>query len=120
VTFSGTPIVGTNIGSSDDNCWSFDNSQAYRADVTALVTGNGNYGISNFTKADANVNGLELVVFYDDGNASNNRDIVMFNGNDSNVQNTFDADGWNVTLPGINSAAGTATMDMVAPGRADL
>src|SRR5437870_6705369 len=25
VTFAGTPITGTNIGFSDDNCWSFDN-----------------------------------------------------------------------------------------------
>src|SRR5207247_8024802 len=50
VTFAGTPIVGTNIGFSDDNCWSFDNSQGYRADVTTLVTGDGSYALSGFRK----------------------------------------------------------------------
>jgi len=113
VTFAGTPIVGSNIGSSADNCWGFTNSQAYRADVTSLVSGNGDYAVADFTKAGVEVNGLELVVFYDDGDQANNRDIVMFNGNDSNVSNAFDADGWNVSLPGIDYTAGAASMDMV-------
>ncbi|MGH2414946.1 MAG: hypothetical protein ACRDEA_14905, partial [Microcystaceae cyanobacterium] len=34
VTFDGNAVTGTNIGFSDDNFWGFDNSQAYRADVT--------------------------------------------------------------------------------------
>lgn len=113
VTFGGTSVTGTNIGSSADNCWGYENSQAYRADVTSLVSGNGDFAVADFTKAGVEVNGLQLVVFYDDGNVDNNRDIVMFNGNDSNVPNPFDADGWNVTLPGINYTSGSATMDMV-------
>ena len=51
VTFGGTPITGTNIGTASDNNWSFTNSQAYRADVTSLVTGNAAYSLSNFVKA---------------------------------------------------------------------
>ena len=59
------------------------------------------------------INGTSLLVFYDDGNDANNRDVVLFDGNDSNVPgNGFDADGWNVSLPGINYTSGTAGMDL--------
>src|SRR5882672_3115139 len=34
IRLNARPITGVNIGFSDDNCWGFDNSQAYRADVT--------------------------------------------------------------------------------------
>ena len=114
VTFNGTPITGTNIGFSDDNCWPlFGNSQAYRADVTSLVTGNGDYTLAAFIKGDvADINGASLIVFFDDGNDTNNRDVVLFDGNDSNIPNIYDADGWNVTLSGINYASGTASIDL--------
>jgi hypothetical protein len=112
VTFNGAPIVGTNIGLSSDNCWGFTNSQAYRADVTSLVTGNGAYSLANFTNASAEINGVSLMVFFNDGNVANNRDIVMFDGNDSNTPNSYDATGWNVSLPGINYSSGSASMEL--------
>ncbi len=112
VTFAGTGITGANIGFSDNNCWGFDNSQAYRANVTSLVPGNGSYSLSDFLKADADINGVSLIVFFDDGDDGNNRDVVLFDGNDSNIPNIFDADGWNVTLAGINYDSGTASMDL--------
>jgi len=98
------PVVGTNIGFSNDNCWGFENSQAYRADVTAIVTatGNGAYNLTGFGAGGVNTNGASLLVFFDDGNSLNDRDIVIFDGNDSNIPNSFDADGWNVSLSGIN------------------
>jgi len=113
VTFAGSPITGTNIGVSSSNCWSFDNSQAWRADVTSLVPGDGNYTIANLIKANAEINGVELVVFYQDADPSNNKDVVIFDGNDSNVSNSFDALGWNVTLSGINYTAGNASIEMI-------
>ena len=114
VSFAATAVTGSNIGLSNDNCWSYDNSQAYRADVTSLVSGNGAYALANFTKdsGNVNVNGASLLVFFDDGNATNNRDVVLFDGNDSNIVNTFDADGWNVSLPGINYTSGTAAFTL--------
>ena len=113
VTFAGTDITGTNIGLSSDNCWDFQNSQAYYADVTSLVTGDGTYALDGFIDTDVEINGASLIVFFDDGDDSNNRDVVLFHGNDSNVvDNGFDADGWNVSLPGINYASGTASMDL--------
>jgi hypothetical protein len=114
VTFNGTAITGVNIGVSAPNCWSFANSKAYRADVTSLVTGNATYTLANFRKGStADINGVSLVVFYDDGNAANNRDVVIFNGNDSNVANTYDAPGWNASLSGINYSSGTVNMFMI-------
>ena len=121
VNVDGTDVTGTPIGLSDNNCWGFLVSQAYRADVTALVAakGNGAYALSNFIKAgNINVNGASLIVFFDDGNAANNRDVVIFDGNDSNVNNIYDADGWNVTLAGIIYTNGTAKMQLhVADGQ---
>lgn len=112
VTFGGTPVTGTQIGFSDNNCWGFTNSQAYRADVTSLVAGDGSYSLANFTKPNAEINGVSLLVFFDDGNPANNRDIVLFDGNDSNIANAFDANGWNTTLSGINYSSGTANLQL--------
>jgi hypothetical protein len=110
VTFAGTPVTGTNIGVDSDNCWGFLNSQAYRADVTGLVTGNGSYSLGGFTKPDVDINGVSLLVFYDDGNSSNDRNVVAWNGNDSNVP-----DGaWTETIPGVPyPGSGSASLDLV-------
>jgi len=113
VTFAGTPITGTNIGFASSNCWPFDNSQSYRADVTSLVTGDGEYDLDNFTKIDADINGVALIVFYNDGVSSNDRNYVMFNGNDSNVTSTFDPANWDQTIAGVPYSGGIATLDFV-------
>lgn len=126
VDVNGTQVTGDNIGFSHDNCWSYQNSQAYRADVTALVqtTGNGAYLLENFptdaatVSGGANTNGASLVVFFDDSNPANNRDVVLFDGNDANVSNPFDADGWNVALNGVVYIAGQAGLQLhVADGQ---
>lgn len=111
VTFNGNSVTGTFLGVSSDNCWGFSNSLAYRANVSSLVSGNGTYSLANFYKASTgtDVNGVSLIVFYNDGNNANNRDVVMFDGNDSNISNLYDADGWNITLAGINYSSGTAS-----------
>jgi Thrombospondin type 3 repeat len=124
ILLNGNAVTGTNIGLSHDNCWLFANSQAYRADVTSLVTGNGNYSLTGFGSAandvigGANTNGASLIVFFDDGDPTNNRDVYLFDGNDSNFTNSFDPDGWQATLSGINYASGTASLQLhVADGQ---
>lgn len=114
VNFGGTAITGTNIGVSSDNNWGERNSQAYRADVTSIVqsTGNGIYGLSNFSKGPAFINGVSLVVFYKDNDNSNNKDVALFNGNDSNESNAFDPDGWTSSLSGINYTSGSAFLTL--------
>jgi len=110
VTFDGTPVTGTNVGVDSDNNWGFQNSQAYRADVTGLVTSDGNYALSNFTKPGVDINGVSLLVFYDDGNSSNDRNVVAWSGNDSNV---FDGE-WSETIPGVPyPGVGSASLDLI-------
>jgi hypothetical protein len=119
VSLNAAGITGTNIGFSADNCWGYGNSQAYRADVTGLVSGNGNYELTNLIKGDADISGASLIVFFNDGNSVNNRDVVLFEGNDSNVSNIWDADGWNTTLSGINYSTGSASLELhVGDGQA--
>ena len=115
VNFAGTSITGTNIGFASSNCWSFLNSQSYRADVTSLVTGNGPYSLSNFVKLpDVEVNGAALIVFYNDGSTANDRNVVMFNGNDSNVTPSSAPDGWDETITGVPyPGSGSASLDLV-------
>lgn len=116
VSFNGNAITGTNIGFSQDNFWGYTNSQGYRANVTSLVTGNGAYSLSDFIKGAngsiANINGASLIVFYDDGNAANNHDVVLFDGNDANFDNPYDALGWNAHLNGIDYSGGPASMSL--------
>ena len=115
VTFNGTPVTGTNIGFASSNCWPFANSQSYRADVTSLVTGNATYSLDNFAKLpDVDINGVSLIVFYNDGNLSNDRNVVLWNGNDSNIASTFDPAGWDETISGVPyPGSGAASLDFI-------
>jgi hypothetical protein len=113
VSFAGTPVTGTNIGISGDNNWGFLNSQSYRADVTGLVTGNGTYALANFTKAAADINGVALVVFYVNGSVADNRNVVLWNGNDSNCLAGGEAENWDETITGVPYNGGTASLDLI-------
>ena len=117
VMLNGTPVTGTNIGTDYDNFWGFENSQSYRADVTSLVTGNGTYNLSDFTKGDADVNGAALIIFYDDGDPSNDRNVVLWNGNDSNCASAgdgFTPTSWDETISGVPyPGSGDASLDFV-------
>lgn len=108
ISLNSNSVTGTNIGFSDDNFWNQSNSQAYRADVTGLVSGDGTFSLSGLRPDHSN--GASLVVFFDDQNDANNRDIVLFDGNDANFENSFDPLGWDVTLSGINYSGGPASM----------
>jgi hypothetical protein len=132
VSFAENPITGTNIGTAASNCWGaanggpYTNSQSYVADVTSivgsgLVSGSGTFGLANFIKTDINntvvadINGVALVVFYNDGNAANWRNVVLWSGNDSNVLDEQDtADVWDETLTGVPwPGSGSASLDFI-------
>ena len=114
VTFNGTPVTGTNIGFANDNCWLFQNSQSYQADVTGLVTGNGTYSLSNFNKPpDVEVNGATLLVFYNDTDPSNDVNFYLWSGNDSNQPSTFEPGGWDETLTGVQYQGGQASLTFI-------
>jgi hypothetical protein len=118
VTFNGSPVTGTNTGFSGDNCWGFQNSQSYQADVTALLNApdaNGTYSLSNFNKPpDVEINGVSLVVFYNDTDPSNDRNVTLWSGNDSNVASAFDPEGWDQTITGVQyPGSGSARLDFI-------
>ena len=113
-TIGGTTVNGTNVGLSSDNCWSQASSQAFQADVTAQVAGNGTYALTNMRTAGTfDPNGASLLIFFNDGNAANNRDVAVFLGNDSNQANSFDAAGWSASLGGINYTSGVVNLGII-------
>jgi hypothetical protein len=128
VMFAGNAITGTPIGFGHDLFWNRNYSHAYRADVTAFVTGNGSYALSGFQNfpgpfPDAVIDGAGLIVFYDDPNQLDRRDIYLFDGNLSNYEATGTAissyTGWDFTVPNaIPYASGAVNMTMfVADGQ---
>lgn len=109
ITVNGVPVTGTAIGDATTNCWGSGSSRAYRADITSLVPGNGLYrleGLNDEFGHDAN--GASLIVTFDDGNEMNDRDLVFFDGNDSNVPADFPGEdpGWHAVLAGIHYTSG--------------
>jgi hypothetical protein len=116
VMFNGNPVTGTNIGFASDNNWNFQNTQSYRADVTSLVTANGPYNLTNFTKLpDVDINGVSLILFYNDANPANDRNVVLWNGNDSNALSgpDYGTDGWDETLTNVPyPGSGTASLEL--------
>lgn len=113
VQVNGTAVTGTNIGFSDDNFWNFDNSQAYRANTSGVIGANGSYALSGFrTPPNVEINGAGAAVFFNDGNTANDRDIVIFNGNDSNFSSPFDTAGWDLSLNGINYVSGSVSVTL--------
>lgn len=121
IMVNGNPVVGTSLGDATTNCWGAGSSRAFEADVTSLVAGNGPYTITGLSNgAGHNSNGASLVVVYDDGDNTNNRDLVFFTGNDSNVADSFpgEDDGWHASLPGINYGGGSVGAEIhVADGQ---
>lgn len=75
----------TLIGSDQDKCWAYQGTHTYRADVTASITGNGNYTISGFptstTTANTNdVDGATMMVIWSDPTQTYQGDIVIWDG----------------------------------------
>lgn len=60
----------TVIGTGPDKCWGYAGSQTYRADVTSVITGNGQYDISGLLTNPPNngedMDGATLIVIYSD------------------------------------------------------
>jgi hypothetical protein len=96
MTFNGFLIHGIPLGTSGDNGWDYNVSQAYRADVTHLVAFNPNrtFLLGNFGSGHLNPNGASLIILYNDNNPANDWDVTILNGNDSNRASPYDGDGW--------------------------
>ncbi len=109
INLNDNPVSGTSIGDATTNCWGSGSSRAFVADVKSLVTGNGAYVLTGLSAAPGNnANGASLIVLFDDGNPNNNRDLAVFDGNDSNTPDGFPGEdtGWHSVLGGINFQGG--------------
>ncbi len=102
----------TNIGNDQDKCWGEAGTVNYRADVTAAITGNGNYGINitgitgtggNFFNWYDQIDGLTLMIIYQDNAASYQGSLVIWDGDMTGVGNNYTQ-----TMTGIN-ACGNST-----------
>lgn len=109
IVFDGSSVTGNSVGSADDGAWSLAWNQSYRADVTSLYRDTSptyDYSLSSLS----NVSGASLIVFFQDGNTSNNRDVRIYNGNDSNDVNSTDTTGWSIPLNGIDYVSGSGRL----------
>lgn len=109
ITVNSSRITGVRIGLSYG--FGYANTQAYRADVTEVLRSSASRAIKLSEFGELNPNGASIVVFYDDGNSSNNRDVVIFDGNECNFEfegipgipeAPRDPMDWSVKLEGVN------------------
>lgn len=112
ILFAGQTVTGNSLGDAETNCWGPGSSRAFFADVTALVSGNGSYSISGLNSSTGHSgNGASLIVLFNDSDNNNNRDLVFFEGNDSDIIETGvspgDLTGWAATLANIQYNGGT-------------
>ena len=82
-TIGAANVTGVLLGTAGDTCWGVNNS-AFRADVTAQVTGNGNYVIgglpSSTTATSPDTDGAALVVVYQNLNSGTRRRVMIRDG----------------------------------------
>lgn len=72
----------TNIGSHVDKCWGYGASQTYRADVTSIISGSGNYIIGGFpvVVGSNDTDGATLFIIYSDPSQVYTGSIVLADG----------------------------------------
>jgi hypothetical protein len=70
------------IGQSPDKCWGYTGTYTYRADVTALISGNGNYLVSGIPVSPAanDADGATLFIIYSDPTQNYTGSIVIADG----------------------------------------
>ncbi|MGN7202822.1 hypothetical protein ACTHQF_01005 [Pedobacter sp. SAFR-022] len=119
INVNSSRITGVRIGLSFG--YGYANTQAYRADITELLRSSAGRAIKLSEFGDLNPNGASIIIFYDDGNSSNNRDVVIFNGNDANTdfagipgipEAPRDPSDWSVILEGVNYFQGNAFLQL--------
>lgn len=86
ILFDGMPVTGTKVGfvAGATPCFPQDNTIGWKADVTAMVSGNGNYVVTGFPGANRMTDhdfteGATLAVLFDDGSRTLKR-LVEYEG----------------------------------------
>lgn len=111
----------TLIGTDQDKCWGFQSTTSYRADVTSLVVGNGNYTISGLptspssSSASNDMDGATMMVIWSDPTANFQGDIVIWDGCYVGIGTQQ-----SVTLNGFQACSGTVSNARAFMGIGDL
>jgi len=107
-----TTLVGTSIG----KCWGDQSTGTWRADVTSAISGNGAYRINfkGFTTPDFEVDGISLVIVYEDNTLTYTGTFVLSDGEDA-VQGgseTYTATGFTACDSSSSASAFTDFADI--------
>ncbi|MCC7302423.1 MAG: gliding motility-associated C-terminal domain-containing protein [Bacteroidia bacterium] len=74
----------TIVGQDQDKCWGFTGTYTYRADVTSIIAGNGNYIISGLptstTQSGNDTDGATLMIIYSDASQTWQGEIHIWDG----------------------------------------
>ncbi len=71
----------TIVGTGPDKCWGYAGTTTYRADVTNIISGNGNYVMTGFLTGSPNdVDGATLMIIYQDPQATYQGHIILHDG----------------------------------------
>jgi len=121
IKVNGSKVIGVSQGESGSNCWGLAaTSRTYLANVTRIVKpqGNGKYRLTGLG-AHGDANGASLVVTFKDGKRSNNQDLYLYYGNDTDAGGYPGEDNfWNDPLTQIDYQGGPATLQLaVADGQ---
>lgn len=114
----------TLVGSDQDKCWGYTGSYTYRADVTACVTGAGNYVISNLPvdppplQYTNDIDGYTLMIIYQDPAATYTGEIYIWDGATTinGGQTTQIVNNFNACAFGANARAFCAVGDLQGMG----
>jgi len=122
VALDGNVVTGTSLGDTSSNCWGDGASTAYVADVTPYVGGNATYALSGLMAQPAHQpNGASLVVLYDDGDPTNDHDLVFFEGDDSTHGDHFpghEDNAWHAQFDDVVYQRGSVNIQLhVADGQ---
>jgi hypothetical protein len=120
-TLNGQAVVGQLIGTTGDTCWGVQNNFVYRANVTALVSGNAVYSLAGLPKnleVGNDSQGASLVVVYRQAAAPLTTVVI----NDGAVALNFSTSTYTNTISGFTASSpmGKAQVTyLVGDGQAD-
>lgn len=111
----------TVIGTGPDKCWGYSGSYTYRADVTAVITGNGQYDVSglltNPPNSGEDMDGATLIVIYKDPASTYQGTIIL---DDGAIEISGGTASYNMSFPAVcgptqNAQAFIAVGDIQMP-----
>lgn len=114
----------TNIGTHIDKCWGYAASQTYRADVTSIISGSGNYVISGFPVivGSNDTDGATLFIIYSDASQVYTGSIVLADGCFVKVGGTgiVNVTGFNVCATPVASSNFIIVADLQKTANANM